>query len=523
MPPRKKTFQKKIKKPKTHLWKLPLSPNIFWPIFIVLFFFLVLSIVNFVSLWQLRVDLRESLQLIKIDNNLPVNSKGTDNTNNEMGETMTVDLPTIKQDLLVNTNEISSLDQSEKGEEFNFDSADELALIEEPVLAQQSFSGTVASFGDIFSGLAYINRDETDMFWDETVTAFSLPPVYDLKKQNDCAFSDCGLSRDEVDPIKICLASGCLSKDENNRLFFNDRPLLLPPALDNLVITNTTIFALGDQWLIGLVTGPTEIERAFVYRFDGLSFSPLFTDTTTYQINPRYQRGNGKIAFGGSSDDFLVLYSGYDGKAFRVRGNEIEDVSHFFGLRVTNGGFVAQIFKIGTGADANFYICGLDQYKPLFLKLWSKDETSSGGAINLANAAFSGAFRTDSILCAISNANEKKIALASSYGSANELWIFQDLGFDISKSRKITSVNINRKAYQTKAAVIVDQELNYLDNFQYYLANNENSFQAVDPYLWQSFEQSGNSLYWRLELSPGNNQFYSPWFNHLNRLDYLFE
>ncbi len=209
--------------------------------------------------------------------------------------------------------------------------------------------------------------------------------------------------------------------------------------------------------------------------------------------------------------------------AFRVRGNEIENVSHFFGLRITNGGFLAQIFKIGDGANANFYVCGLEKHKPLFLKIWSKDENNSGGAINLANAAFKGAFRTDSILCAINNTNEKKIALASSKGEANELWIFQDLGFDISATRRVTSVNLNRKNHKIKAAVIVNQELNYLNDFQYYLANNENSFQAADPYLWQSFNQEGNFLYWRLELSPGNNPFYSPWFYNLNRLDYLFD
>jgi hypothetical protein len=498
-----------------NFWHMTLTPQLFWPIFIGLLFFLALSVFNFVSLWRLRVDLSKNLQTIKES----INLKETDSLDYVKSENVV-----LKEELSfleLGSVKATNLSTNGSAEPLLEQSSDEVVR-EGRVFFQHYLDSTVASFGDSFSSLAYINEEETDMFWDETVTAFSFPPLYSLTKQNDCTINDCGLSREEVNPINICLANGCLRKDDNNNLFFNNRPLLLPPVLDDKRISDVSIFALNNQWLIGLVTGPTEIEKAWVYRFDGLSFSPLFTDETQYQINPRYQRGGGSLAFGGTSEDFLVLYSGYDGIAFRVRGNNIEDVSRFFGLRVTNGGFLAQIFKIGNGAKTNFYICGLDRNNPLFLKIWSKDENSSGGAIDLSALIFKGAFRTDSLLCALNNADEKKIAFASQKGGANELWIFQDLGFDISKSRKITSLNLNRKNKEIRATVIADLGFNYLNNFQFYLANNENDFQATSPYLWQSFAQDGSGLYWRLELRPGDNKFYSPWLNHLNRLDYLF-
>jgi len=385
----------------------------------------------------------------------------------------------------------------------------------------------LSSFGDSFSGLSYIDRTTTDLFWDENITAFTFPPVYEAVKQNDCSEPFCGLSFESAEPASVCLKNNCLHKTDDNRLLYNERELKLPPALAGQEISSLTIYALDDYWLIGLVTGPTEAERGWVYRFDGLAYSPLITDTTDSQILPRYQRGGGKIAFGGTADDFLVLYAGYDGRAFRFRGSAVEDVSKFFGLRVTGGGFRPQILKAGTGKDAVFYICSLTETKPKLIKIWSQDDLRSGGALDFSPLLFKDDWQPQQIICAFSDAAKNELAIASKTNESSELYRVTDNGFDNSRARQATSINLNRQDKETiKAAVLADFGLETATGSAgttAYLANSAGQFEIVQPYLWHNFEQAGAELYWRLVLAPADDNSHSPWFDHVNRLDYLFK
>lgn len=397
-----------------------------------------------------------------------------------------------------------------------------------PAAQEQLLSGRLNSFGDNFSGLAYINQEETDMFWDETITAFTLPPVYDVRQQNECAEPDCGLSRATIDPVSVCLAAGCLQKTADLRLLFNNRELRLPPPVSGETLSSITLFALGNRWLIGLVSGPSTEERGWVYVFDGLAFSPLITDDSAYQIKPRFQRGGGRIAFGGSEDDFIILYAGYDGKAFRVRASAIEDISKFFGLRVTDGGFMPQILKIGAGQDSIFYVCSVTANKPKLIKIWSKDALNSAGALDFSSLLFRNNWRPDSILCAISDGAKRQLAVASAYNNAYSLWSVRDQGFDHSQSRQVTSINLNRQAKeQVKAAVVADFGLETLSGCPgsgatVYLANQAATFAEVNPYLWHGFGEVGTEIYWRVVFYPEGDNYDSPWLDHINRLDYLF-
>jgi hypothetical protein len=393
--------------------------------------------------------------------------------------------------------------------------------------AEEPVRDILGGFGDTFSGLAYINREETDMFWDENITAFTLPPLYEFYKQNNCAEADCALSREALDPSLLCLKDACLRKGEDNHLFFKDKELQLPPSLRQETLRNITIFALADSWLIGAVTGPLEAERGWVYRFDGLSFYPLITDNSEHRIEARYQRGGGKISFGGETDDFLLIYNGYDGHAFRVRKDKIEDISEFFGLRVTGNGFLPQIFKLGNGGEATYYICSLTQRNPKLIKIWSNGEMASGGALDFSSLLFASNFQPQNILCALSDVKQRKIAVAGISGDTSELWSFQDKGFDNSRDRRVTSINLNNKVQANiKAAVFADIGVinsGVADNIKYYLANNDNIFEESSPSLWHHFSQKGQGLYWRLNFKPDkNNPFSSPCFLHINYLNYLF-
>ena len=361
------------------------------------------------------------------------------------------------------------------------------------------------------------------MYWDDSITAFTFPPVYELSKQSDCSVVDCGLSREMVDVQSSCLAPGCLKKNSETELLFNNKILKLPPVIQSKTILNINIFALKDYWLIGIVTGPKTAEQGWVYSFDGLAFSPLISDNSEYKIKARYQRGGGEIYFGGDDKDFLVLYVGYDAFAFRFREGKIEDISKYFGLRVSSGGFEAQILKLGQGASSIYYVCSLSDNKAKIIKIWSKDALNSGGALDFSTVFSRSAFSPIKILCGISDEAQKKLLVATRINDAYELWRFQDKGFDNSVTRQVTSINLKTdNQNMVKAAVISDFGLqSKLPSVSVYLANEPNSFEPVIPYLWHSFSLLGPDIYWRFVFQPEENAFYSPWFDHINRFSYL--
>lgn len=510
---------KKALRSKKNWWEQRLPVKLFWPLFAVMALVFAISIFNIFSLFVVRRELMNNLDSIREEIGIETTE------NNEAAYVNYSDLRHLG--LSADEAELATITPETL---IPATPADILAAANSyiPAVEEQLLSGRLNSFGDSFSGLAYVNQSQTDMYWDENVTAFTLPPVYAVQKQSDCSQPDCGLSRADIDPRSICLSAGCLRKTNDLRIFFNNRLLILPPALSGETLSSITLFSIDDYWLIGLVSGPASDERGWVYRFDGLAFSPLITNETAVQIKPRFQKGGGKIAFGGSAEDFIALYSGYDGRAFRFRNGSSEDISKFFGLRVTDEGFQAQILKLGSGRDSTFYICSVTENKPKIIKIWSKDDMNSGGALDFSPLFFRADWSVDSILCAVSDAAEKKLAVASKRGGAYQLWLAHDQGFDISQSRQITSVNLNRQNQENvKAAVFADMGLETISGCpgaggEAYLANQNGQFEPVQPYLWHGFNQGGSEVYWRLVVNPESQKYYSPWLDHVNRLDYLF-
>ncbi len=60
------------------------------------------------------------------------------------------------------------------------------------------------------------------------------------------------------------------------------------------------------------------------------------------------------------------------------------------------------------------------------------------------------------------------------------------------------------------------------NSYSFYLANDENNFESTEPFLWHYFNDENNALYWQLKIQPNQDNYRSPWFFHLSRLDYLF-
>lgn len=503
---------KKGSKRKQPWWNRRVPLHYLWPVTLTVALLLIFSIFNLWSLFQIRKQVSANLEMIKqeivslapaSEQKMYVDSAGNSFQINPDGQVVALipnDYPAFAE-LSGNSSETHA-----------------------------GFSGRLTSFGDNFSGLGYIDERSTNLYWDENVTAFTFPPEVEVKKVSDCSEDFCGFSMASVDPQSICLAAGCLTKTSDNKILFNNQPLKLPPALAGQVINSVTLGSFDNFWVIGLTTGPSQAERGWVLRFDGLAYSPLITDTTEYQILPRYERGGGRIAFGGTADDFIVLYAGYDGQAFRFRNGNVENISKYFGLRVTSGGFMPQIFKTGSGQDSIFYICSASDRKPKIMKLWSTEQTRTSGALDLSPSLFSltSGWRPEQIICAMSDASINKLAVAAKRNNTYSLYSLTDKGFDQSATRQVTSINLNNKLQEKiVAAVIADIGIetrggSLADSVKAYMGNAAGNMEEVQPYVWRSFKESGSELYWRLELSPSTNPFYSPWLDHINRLDYRF-
>lgn len=462
--------------------KRPVTFKQAWPAWLFAFLLLAVTLYNFLSLMSFRAEVRR-LQL----ESLP--KAGEAPAASASSSTMSVDGTAMS---LVSPIE-------------------EAAGTEQPLPQVQ-----MSSFGDNFSGLAYIDGAKTDMYWDENVTAFSFPPLFELEKKNDCSQPGCGLAPASDATETVCLSSGCLNWTDN-KLYYKGKTLKYPPDLPTENILDVSIKGMGNFFLIGIVTGPEEEERGWVYRFDGLSYVPVITSGSDYRIEPRFQRGGGKISFGGTAEDYLILYSGYDGRVYRVREGKIDDLSRFFGLRVTAGGFEAQVFS----RKGVFYVCSLTESKAKVIKVWQDKEGKAAGALDLSLPMAAQGWRPDSIRCAVNPAGG--LVIAANTGGAWGLWNFRDKGFDNAQDRTVQSGNlIRQKEIRLEAAVVADLGLEAQFGYELFLGNDPSTMSLSAPYVWQTFPAEGSGLYWQLKFKGDKDTSYSPWLDHINRLDYLF-
>ncbi|HPW47999.1 MAG TPA: hypothetical protein PLJ97_01530, partial [Candidatus Saccharibacteria bacterium] len=162
------------------------------------------------------------------------------------------------------------------------------------------------------------------------------------------------------------------------------------------------------------------------------------------------------------------------------------------------------------------------------IKIWSKDDLNSGGALDFSSLFFRGKLNPDSILCGLSDSASKSLMIAANSQGFYSLWLVRDLGFDNSRSRQVISTNLNRRASSSvKAAVIAETGVESLGSARgggvsFSMANSAGNFENTPPFLWHAFESEGKELYWRFEAEPDpTNPDYSPWFDNINRLDYL--
>lgn len=374
----------------------------------------------------------------------------------------------------------------------------------------------INSFGDHFSGLSYINESQTNMNWDENVTAFTFPPLYTFTKTDNVSYN----------------SSEVLSADNNlqainNSLYYRGKKMKLPPELNSENILNLSVGLAGSRLLVGIVTGKNYDERGWVYSFDPRyqSFSPIITNTTSEKIEIKFKRTGGTIAFGGTDDNFLIVYGGYNGHALYYYQGALSDVSRFFGLRVSAEGFSPQIISRDNSRGTIFYICSRTEGKPKLIKFWPKRAGELMGSLDFSPLVFTGELAKASASCQIEGTDV--LVNLSDLG----IWRFADAGFDNSLDRQVVSSDLGAgRGRKISSAVVAEIDLatdgikqNGEPNSrtELFMANRADDWQIIEPFIWRKFNEPTTSLFWKItfKAEPGYPD-YSPWFDDINQLNY---
>lgn len=374
------------------------------------------------------------------------------------------------------------------------------------------------SFGDNFSSNAYLNTEQTNMYLDDTVSALMFPLKYEFEV-NLCG-DDCDLGENTINTTA--------NPDYLSDL--NKLPQPLPKDLEDKEIVAAKLSMLDNKQVASFVVKKGSEEQAFVYFLEDEKYVSIITDKTKEKIITKYGRLGGVAVAGGSDDNFIILYSGYEGIAYHYLKGKLYDASKFFGLRVTGGGFSSHIIKQGEGSDTTWYVVSLDRKKNRLIKLWQNNTPYIKGSADLSYNLSKELNNIEVIGISGEERGKIKYLLAN-----NTVITFSDYGFDNSQVRQVVSKNINTKNYPVYKAIIKamgvclqnQDDSSYHDDFpssdvDIYLGDSMSNFKKVIPQNVIPFSGSSNELFFRIVFypTPGDSS-YSPWLDNVNDLGYL--
>lgn len=377
-----------------------------------------------------------------------------------------------------------------------------------------------SSFGDGYSSFAYLDEDKTDMFLDSNVSALVFPPLYNFEFKEDCLLcynSDNLVEIDKTSPYK---SIGAMPKPTPSELIGKD-------------ITSASIYRLDKKTIATFVFKDDGEERAFIYFLENNKYSSIINNESEEIIRTKYGREGGNVVIGGADDDFIILYSGYEGIAYHYIKGVLYDISKFFKINNMSGGFPAHIFRQEVGSEINWYILSLDGGINKLIKLWQNETEHIKGSIDLSFALSK------------SLANEKIAAYSLLKDRGMEFMlinkekkslVFSDKGFDNSKERQVVSKNINYKNYPVYGAVIKELEISLDSNdsefenkfsdklINIYLGDSLDNLKKAMPNKELKFKGNNEAMFIKMIFYPKTgNSNYSPWADSMNDMKYLIE
>lgn len=379
-----------------------------------------------------------------------------------------------------------------------------------------------SSFTDLFSGVGWINQDETTLYHDKTATAFLFPPNFDWSRVEEQEVDlDKFIEKRDDGSDKRCIDDECLLQKDKSLYFGNQseetledssHKINLPEGINLGNLVNVTVGSLDSRWLVGFVEEAEEDFIGKVYYFDEGNFNRVFDEEAPFKSE--YE---GKIGFGGSDNNFLVIYGGFTGSGYHViPGEKQENISELFGIRLMNDGFHPQAIK---GDDGDWYIYSLTPGNTRLIKLFQNGTDSIRGVVNLTNLI--SISRAEKASFYLSEEDFTLFAKISSSGNESNYWKFVDKGFDKSNTQVLFSSDINNNPSEVREASIESYKFSDVGgDVSFYMSNNQRDWFEVD--IGQTIEfpdKKGNHLIWKVEANPDTNQRTTP-FLDLIRLKY---
>lgn len=410
-----------------------------------------------------------------------------------------------------------------------------------------------SSFSDLFSGVAWLDQVKTTLYNDRAMTSLIFPPDVTWEKASfpddgnfispaaDGSETRCVGSTSSPQVGSVCL------KKQGNALTLNGQAIALPSEMRAKTIVNISIGALSSRFVVGIVTKNGGYE-GWVYSFDPTTsvFQKVFGEANT----PFLSQYEGKFGFGGTDDDWLAIYGGYEGIAYRIRaGKPFTNISRFFGIRVMENGFEPSVIRSVTvncklstqGGSAyggkndncvSWYVWSLTPNNPHLIKLYENpDDGTIAGAFDFTPRLFGSAsarqasFRlgpSTSSGQAGTEGNTLVLEAKVESGGGTEMYVFRDNGFKSSNDMSVESVNINNYPAEVVSATIVDDDL-FLGNasVRFYLSNNGSDWVESQVGQETNFPDShGHQLLWRAVFAPGGNSASTPPYFDRVRIDY---
>lgn len=358
------------------------------------------------------------------------------------------------------------------------------------------------SFGDNFSSSAHLNEEKTNLVLDNFANALSFPPLYDVSVSGLCSNESCDFPAEEI-----------ITKDGDFYRLIN----IYPKDLEGRKIVFSALYELEEKEVAVFIVLEGAEERVYAYFYNpgvsrSTSFVPILGPDSNLILKTQYGRGGGKIAVGGSDNNFIILYIGYEGLALNYQDEKISNISRFFGLRISDGGFTPYIIKQGSGNNSLWYVLSLDADKFKFFKLWQNGTNDIAGIYDLS-------LELEAQLSTWQSFYAKKRTEISFITEDEILIDFVDEGFDNKKNRQALSLDLAKGRGLVARARLSD--FYFSGNCQLEVSNNGDDFFAFKNKREIIFKELGKSLFWRVNCPKSSDQEYSPWLDNINSLDYL--
>lgn len=375
----------------------------------------------------------------------------------------------------------------------------------------------VYTFSDGFVRLDNINEDLTDMYWDRRTYSFSFPLNVE-KRRNDTLLIDFNTSNINNEKEQLfCNDNNCFKKIADT-VYLNENELFLFKDLTELDIERFDLGLVDNTFYLSILVKKDDTYKLKIYKFNDndISFNFLI------EIEILDKDNFGPSAFGGSTNDLLIVYSGFTGQIFRLKNEkELKDLSPFFITGLSSQGFYPEIEYIEK--SRSFYICSSYLNRPYILKLWQDENSKEIGIVDISSHIFQNT-RPRQIICQKDKTKNSDLAIIANIDNTWQAFSYFDNGFLNENEKQIVSNNINRSEEKVKAVNISSYNINSKHNlnsdYKVYIAGSDYDFKAIAFGFWWRLKNPSYNLYWKIKFEESDDKYYSPWFNNLYILNF---